>query len=86
MGDICAAAVVQVAGDRIVVVAVDRRDPPLRYQTADLVRIRAVADEIAAAVGRIDTDLLDRIRTGLERRQIAMDVSDYRYSLQPCSR
>jgi hypothetical protein len=45
-----AAAVLQVARDRVVVISVDGRDAELLDRAADLVRARAVADEIAAAV------------------------------------
>ena len=50
--DVRAAAVVEVARDRVVVVAVDRRDLALGDQRADLVGVRAVADQVAAAVDR----------------------------------
>ena len=50
LGDVRAAAVIELAADRVVVVAVDRRDPALLDQRAHLVRMRPVADQIAAAV------------------------------------
>ena len=50
LGDVRAAAVVELAADRVVVVAVDRRDLALLDQPAHLVRVRAVADEVPAAV------------------------------------
>ena len=59
--DVGAAAVVVVARDRVVVVAVDRRDPALLDQRADFVRMRAVTDQIAAAVHALDAELLDPV-------------------------
>ena len=50
LGHVRAPAVVQVARDRVVVVAVDRRDPAVLDQPAHLVRVRPVADEVPAAV------------------------------------
>ena len=82
LGDIRAAAVLQVAADRVVVVAVDRRDLPLLDQPADLVRVRAVADEIAAAIDRVDPDRVDRLEARLERGQVAVDVGDDRDAVQ----
>ena len=64
-------------GDRVVVVAVDRRDPILD-QRADLVRVRAVADQVAAAVHALDAELLDPRQRGLERREVGVDVGDHR--------
>ena len=51
-GDIRAAAVLEVACDGVVVVAVDRRNVALGDQGADLVGVRAVANEVAAAERR----------------------------------
>ena len=45
-----AAAILEVAGDRVVVVAIDRRNATLLDQGADLVRVGPVADQVAAAV------------------------------------
>ena len=78
LGHVRAAAVVELAGDRVVVVAVDRGDTALLDQPADLVRVRAVADEIAAAVDRVDADRVDRLEARLERWQVAVDVGDDR--------
>ena len=75
--DVGAAAVVQVAGDRVVVVAVDRRDLALLDQRADLVGMRAVPDEVTTAVDLVDTDRVDRGEARLERRQVAVDVGDH---------
>ena len=82
LGDVRAAAVVEVAGDRVVVVAVDRRDPAVLDQPAHLVRVRAVADQVAAAVDRVDADRVDRLEAGLERREVGVDVGDDRDALQ----
>jgi hypothetical protein len=59
-GDIGAAAVVEVPADRVVVIAEDRRNRTRRDERADLVRSRAVADEVAAAVDRVDAESVDR--------------------------
>ena len=80
-GDVGAAAVVVVARDRMVVVAVDRRDRPLLDQRADLVRVRAVADEVTAAVDGIDPQLVDVGERGLERREVPVDVGDHGHPL-----
>jgi hypothetical protein len=56
-----ATAVLEIAGDGVVVVAVDRGDPALLDQTADLVRVRAVADQVAAAVDDVHTRPVDRL-------------------------
>ena len=53
--DVGAAAVFEVAPDRIVVVAVDGRDRAVFDPGADLVRVGAVADEVAAAVDGVDS-------------------------------
>ena len=82
LGDVRAAAVVQLAGDRVVVVAVDRRDPAVLNQRAHLVRMRAVADEIPAAVERVDADRIDRLEAGSERREVGVDVGYDGYALQ----
>ena len=57
--DVGAAAVLEVAADRVVVVAVDRRDGPFGDQRADLIGVRPVADEVAAAVDALDSELVD---------------------------
>ena len=74
--DVRAAAVVQVAGDGVVVVAVDRRDLALGDQRADLVGMRAVADEVAAAVDALDAQLVDARERGMQRGEVAVDVGD----------
>ena len=76
--DVRAAAVLEVARDRVVVVAVDGGDRALLDQRADLVRMRAVADQVAAAVDALDAELLDVVERRLERRQVAVDVGDHR--------
>jgi hypothetical protein len=43
-GRVEAAAVLVVAGDRVVVVAVDRRQTAFLVKPADFVRVRAIAD------------------------------------------
>ena len=73
-----AAAVFEVAGDGVVVVAVDGGDAARLDQGADLVRVRAVADQVAAAVDRVDIRPLDRLEHGLEGRQVGVDVGDDR--------
>jgi hypothetical protein len=57
--DVRTTAVLEIAGDRVVVVAVDRRDRALGNPRADLVGMRAVPDEIAAAVEVGDAELID---------------------------
>src|SRR2546430_13270857 len=54
--------------DRVVVVAVDRRDGALLDERAHLVRVRAVADQIAAAVHPLDAELFDARECRLQRR------------------
>jgi hypothetical protein len=76
--DVRAAAVVEIARDRVVVVAVDRRDRALLDQRADLARVRPVADEVAAAVHALDPELVDTRERSLERRQVGVDVGDDR--------
>ena len=75
-GDVRAAAVLEVAGDRVVVVAVDRRDLALGDQRAHLVGMRAVADQVAAAVDALDPELVDARERGLQRGQVGVDVGD----------
>ena len=77
--DVRAAAVLEVAGDRVVVVAVDRRDLPLGDQRADLVRMWPVADQVATAEDPRDPELVDALERSLERRQVAVDVGDHRH-------
>lgn len=71
-----AAAVVEVAGDRVVVVAVDRRCAPLLNHAANLVRPRSIADEIAAAVDILDAEFADPGERSRERWHVAVDVGD----------
>jgi hypothetical protein len=73
-----AAAVVEIAGDRVVVVAVDGGDCALLDQGADLVRMRAVADQVAAAVDGVAVGLIDRLEYRLQCRQVGVDVGDDR--------
>jgi hypothetical protein len=75
-GDVCAAAVVEVARDGAVVVAVDRRDLPFGDQRDDFVGVRPVADEVASAEHALDAELVDAGEGGFERREVAMDVGD----------
>jgi hypothetical protein len=81
-----APAVLQVPADRVVVVAVDRRDRALLDQAAHLVRVRAVADQVAPAVHVVDAQLLDARQRRLERRQVGMDVGDDRDAPHSASR
>jgi hypothetical protein len=73
-----AAAVLEIAADGVVVVAVDRGDCALLDQGADLVRVRAVAHQVAAAVDGVYIRPLDRLEYGLEGRQVGVDVGDDR--------
>ena len=82
LGHVRAPAVVEVAGDRVVVVAVDRRDRAGLDHAAHLVRVRAIADEVSAAEQPVDADRVDRREAGLERRQVAVDVGYHRDALQ----
>ena len=75
-GDVGAAAVVEVAGDRVVVVAIDRRDLALGDQRAHLVGVRAIADEVAAAVDALDAELVDAPERRLQRGEIGVNVGD----------
>jgi len=75
-GDVRAPAIVEVSSDRVVVVAVDRRDHALGDQRADLVRVRSVADEIAAAVDPLDPELVDPCERGLQGGKVGVDVGD----------
>src|SRR5204863_7025450 len=74
-------AVLQAPRNRVVVVAVDRRDGPLLDQRADLVRARRIADEIPAAVDRIDVQALDLAQAGPQCGEVAVDVGDDRNPL-----
>ena len=77
--DVGAAAVLEVPADGVVVVAVDRGDRASLDQRADLVRMRAVADQIAAAVDVVDAELGSiRSERRLERRQVGVDICDDR--------
>ena len=58
-GDVCAAAVLFVARDGVVVVPVDRRGPTLGDQRADLVRVWPVTDEVPSAEHVLDPEALD---------------------------
>jgi hypothetical protein len=82
LGHVRAPAVVEAAGDRVVVVAVDRGDRTVLDQAAHLVRVRAIADEVSAAEQPVDANRVDRREACLERRQVAVDVGDYRNALQ----
>jgi hypothetical protein len=73
-----AAAVLEIARDGVVVVAVDRGDAALLDQGADLVRVRAVADQIAAAVDGVDLRPLSRLECCLQGRQVGVNVGDDR--------
>ena len=68
LGDVRATAVLEVPSDGVVVVPVDRRDAALLDQPADLVGVRAVADEVAAAVDALDAQLLNSLERRLPRR------------------
>lgn len=74
--DIGAAAVVEVAGDCVVVVSVDGRDAALFDQLADFVRVRAVSDQVAAVIDGLRPQLIDSLERGLERRKIGVRVGD----------
>ena len=76
LGHVGAAAVVEVARDRVVVVAVDGRDAALLDQRADLVGVRAVADQVAAAVDTRDAELLDALERRLQCGEVGVDVGD----------
>ena len=80
--EVRAATVVEPAADRVVVVAVDRRNLTLLDQRAHLIGVRAVPHQIAAAVQAIDPDRVDRLKARLERRQVAVDVGDDRDAIQ----
>jgi len=71
---VCAATVIEVAGDGVVMVAVDRGDAAPLDQSADLVRVRPVADQIAAAVDGVDASPVDRLEHRLKGRQVGVDV------------
>jgi hypothetical protein len=73
-----AAAVLEVAAHRVVVVAVDRGDLALLDEPADLVRVRPIADEISAAVDRVHFGLIDRLQHRLQGRQVRVDIGDDR--------
>jgi hypothetical protein len=74
--DVRAAAVVEVARDRVVVVSVDRRDRALLDERADLVGVRAVADEIAPAEDALDAERVDARKRRLQRREVGVEVGD----------
>jgi hypothetical protein len=40
--------------------------------------VRAVADQIAAAIDRVDAELVDAGERRLQRRQVGVDVGDHR--------
>ena len=77
---ISAAAVLFFACDRVVVVAIDRGDLLLLDQRAHLVGMRAVADQIAAAVDALDAELIDPGKPRLQGEEIGVDVGDDGYS------
>jgi hypothetical protein len=82
LGDVGAAAVLEVAREGVVVVAVDRREAQLLDPRAHLVRVGAVADEVAAADQRIDVERLDGLKARLERGEVAVDVGDDRDAVE----
>jgi hypothetical protein len=73
-----AAAVLEVAGDGVVVVAVDRGDSALLDQGADLVWVRPVADQVAAAVDGVHVGPVGRLQHRLECREVGVDIGDDR--------
>jgi hypothetical protein len=75
-GDVGAPAVVEVAADGVVVVAVDRRDVALLDEPADLAGVRAVADQVPAAVDDVDANRVDRGQARLQGGQVAVYVGD----------
>ena len=81
LGHVRAPAVIEVARDRVVVVAVDRRNPTLLDQPTNLVRMRTVTDQVTAAVDRVDANRIDRLEAGLQRRQVAVDIRYHRYAI-----
>ena len=83
--DVGAAAVLEVATDRVVVVAVDGWDRALLDCGADLVWMRAVADQVAAAERRIDFEPLDLSECRLERGKVRVDVADNGDAVQTSS-
>ena len=74
--DVRTAAVLEVPGDRVVVVAVDRRDLALGDQGDDLVWVRPVPDQISSADDAVDAELVNAGEGCFERREVAMDVGD----------
>jgi hypothetical protein len=80
-GGVEAAAVFEVAGDRVVVVAVDGRDLALLDRRADLVRMRPVTDEVAAAGDPLDAALFGPRERRLQGRKVGVEVGDDRDQL-----
>ncbi|HYP47917.1 MAG TPA: hypothetical protein VEQ61_04710 [Thermoleophilaceae bacterium] len=76
LGHVRAAAVVEVAGDGVVVVAVDRRDLALGYEGTDSIGMRAVADQVTAAEHALDGEPLNACERRFKRRQVGVDVGD----------
>jgi hypothetical protein len=74
-----AAAVVFIARDRVVVVAVDRRDLALLYEGANVVWIGPVADQVPAAIDPLDAECLYALERSLQGGEICVDVRDNRY-------
>jgi len=72
--DVRAAAVLEVAGDGVVELAVDGRDLALGDERADLVGMRAVADEVVAAVAVLHAEFVDAFQRG----EVGVDVGDDR--------
>jgi hypothetical protein len=74
LGWVGAAAVFEVARDRVIVVSVDGRDAELLDQRTDLVGVRAVPDQVAAAIDAPDVELFDALKRDLQGRQVGVDV------------
>jgi hypothetical protein len=75
-GDVGTSTVFEVAGNRVVVVTIYGRDVPLGDQGYDLIGMRTVADQIAAAVAARQSEIVDACQRGLQRGQVAVNISD----------